>query len=51
MVHPTNLGNALNEFNAILGIYLSALRHAHISLPAPAEPGLIDALRAHLGVG
>jgi predicted dehydrogenase len=50
-VHPTNLASALNEFNVIVGIYLSALRHAHIRLPAPAEPDLLDSLRAHLAVG
>lgn len=46
--HPTNLDASLTQMNVILGLYMSALRHAPISLPVEPEPRLIDALRSRL---
>jgi predicted dehydrogenase len=47
-VHPTNLDNSLTQFNIILGIYLSALRHAPVKLPVEPDDGLIAALKTLL---
>lgn len=47
-VHPTNLKASLRQFNIILGIYMSALSRAPISLPVEPKEGLLDALREAL---
>jgi len=47
-VHPLHLEAALQDFNTMLGMYTSALRHRAVELPAAAEPGLIAALRHRL---
>jgi len=46
--HPTRLERSLVEFNAILGIYTSALRSAPVDLPLDPPDGLLDGLRARL---
>lgn len=46
--HPTRLDTSLTQFNIILGVYKSAVRHEPVTLPFDPEPGLIDALRARL---
>lgn len=46
--HPTRLERSLAQFNAILGIYASALGHAPIELPFDPPDGLLDALRERL---
>ncbi|MFQ6131987.1 MAG: Gfo/Idh/MocA family protein [Armatimonadota bacterium] len=46
--HPTRLERSLAEFNAILGIYTSALRAEPIELPFEPPDGLLDALRERL---
>ncbi len=50
-VHPLNLEAALQDFNIILGTYMSALRHEPIALPVEPDANLIDALRKRLGRG
>ncbi|MDF1513401.1 MAG: Gfo/Idh/MocA family oxidoreductase [Anaerolineae bacterium] len=47
-VHPLNLGLALQDFNIILGMYMSALHHVVIDLPVEPEPDLINQLRQRL---
>lgn len=47
-VHPLNLAASLQDFNTVLGMYMSALRHQVIELPVKPAPGLIDALRQRL---
>lgn len=47
--HPLNLSVSLQDFNTMLGIYESALRHAPVALPCEPEDGLIEKLRARLG--
>jgi predicted dehydrogenase len=47
-VHPLNLNMALQDFNIILGLYMSALKHKVINLPVDPEPDLIDKLRNFL---
>lgn len=44
-VHPLNLTLALQDFNIILGMYMSALHHQVIQLPVEPEPNLIEKLR------
>ncbi len=46
--HPTRLERSLAEFNAILGLYVSALEHRPVDLPFEPPDGLLDALRASL---
>jgi len=43
--HPNRLELSLIQFNAILGIYVSALKRAPVELPVEPEDGLLDALR------
>jgi len=47
-VHPLNLHAALQDFDIILGIYMSALHHRIITLPVQPEAGLIAKLRQRL---
>jgi predicted dehydrogenase len=47
-VHPLNLASALQEFNVVLGMYMSALHHRVIDLPVEPEPDLIAKLRQRL---
>jgi predicted dehydrogenase len=49
-LHPLNLGAALQEFNIILGIYMSALHHQVVALPVEPEAELIASLRQRLDV-
>lgn len=42
--HPTRLERSLEEFNAILGIYTSALCHEPVSLPFDPPDGLREAV-------
>ena len=49
--HPLNLDAALRDFNVVLGIYTSALRHEAVDLPVEPEENLIAALRNRLGEG
>lgn len=46
--HPTRLERALVMFNVILGVYVSALTNAPISLPFEPPDGLIDSLKSRL---
>lgn len=48
-VHPLNLDLALQDFNIILGMYMSALRHRVVDLPVEPEANLVAALRERLG--
>ena len=48
-VHPLNLDLALQDFNIILGMYMSALHHKVIDLPVEPEPDLLNKLRQRLG--
>lgn len=47
--HPTRLDRSLAQFNAILGIYVSALHAQPVELPFDPPDGLLASLRAHLG--
>ncbi len=47
-LHPTRLERSLVEFNAILGIYVSALEHRPVDLPFDPPDGLCEALTARL---
>jgi len=47
--HPTRLERSLAEFNAILGLYVSALESRAVELPFEPPDGLLDALRERLG--
>ena len=47
-VHPTHLAQSLAEFNAILGIYHSALTHEPVELPFDPPDGLIESLKTLL---
>jgi hypothetical protein len=49
-VHPLNLELALQDFNSILGMYMSALHHRVIELPVEPETDLIAKLRQQLGI-
>ena len=46
--HPTCLARSLDEFNAILGTYTSALEARPVDLPFDPPDGLLDALRERL---
>jgi predicted dehydrogenase len=46
--HPTRLERSLAEFNAILGLYVSALESRPVDLPFDPPDGLLDALRKRL---
>lgn len=46
--HPTRLERSLAQFNAILGLYTSALQAAPVELPCQPPDGLLDALRQRL---
>ncbi len=50
-VHALNLTAALQDFNTMLGMYTSALKHQVIKLPVHPDPGIIDALRRRLAEG
>jgi len=47
-LHPTRLENALVKFNIILGVYVSTLTNAPVSLPFEPPDGLIDSLKSRL---
>jgi predicted dehydrogenase len=49
VVHSLNLDAALQDFNVILGTYMSALRHQPIALPVEPDAHLVEALRERLG--
>ncbi len=51
VVHPLNIGLALQDFNTILGMYMSALHHEVVSLPVEPEPDLLNHLRKRLALG
>ena len=44
-VHPTHLAQSLAEYNLLMGIYASALRHEPIQLPFDPPDGLMDSLK------
>jgi predicted dehydrogenase len=46
--HPCRLERSLVQFNAILGLYASALSHKPVELPCDPPDGLLDALKARL---
>ena len=46
--HPTRLEHSLDQFNVILGLYVSALTHKPVELPCDPPDGLLDALKARL---
>jgi predicted dehydrogenase len=46
--HPTRLERSLRDFNTILGLYVSALTRAPVSLPFDPPDGLLDSLRQTL---
>jgi len=46
--HPTRLELNLQQFNAILGIYVSALRQTPVALPLDPPEGLFGALKFRL---
>jgi len=46
--HPTRLERALVKFNIILGMYVSALTNAPVSLPFEPPDGLLDSLKSRL---
>ena len=45
---PTNLDNSLTQFNIILGIYTSALRHEPVQLPLDPDENLLAQLKERL---
>jgi len=47
-LHPTRLELSLIQFNIILGVYVSALNSAPVSLPFQPPDGLIDSLKSRL---
>ena len=47
-VHPTNLAASLLQFNAILGLYTSALERRGVDLPVEAPGDLLGSLRSRL---
>ena len=49
--HPLRLELALRDFNAVLGLYMSALHHTVVSLPVVPEQGLIEQMRRKLSSG
>ncbi|HUT32341.1 MAG TPA: Gfo/Idh/MocA family oxidoreductase [Planctomycetota bacterium] len=46
--HPCRLERSLAQFNAILGLYTSALSHKPVELPCDPPDGLLEALKARL---
>ncbi len=46
--HPTRLERALAKFNALLGVYVSALNHTPVSLPFEPPDGIMTALKERL---
>lgn len=46
--HPTRLEHSLTEFNIILGMYVSALNNAPVSLPLDPPDGLTNSLKERL---
>ncbi len=46
--HPTRLERSLDQFNVILGIYMSALQSRPIDLPCDPPDGLLAALQQRL---
>jgi predicted dehydrogenase len=46
--HPTQLRRSLDEFDALLGVYVSALTHAPVELPFDPPAGLRAALAERL---
>jgi len=46
--HPCRIDRALDEFEAILALYVSALEHRPVELPFEPPDGLLDALRKAL---
>jgi predicted dehydrogenase len=46
--HATGIERSLTQFNIVLGVYLSALRHVPIDLPCDPPDGLIASLRQAL---
>ena len=49
--HPTNLHQSLAEFNVLLGLYASALRHEPIDLPFDPPADLLERLRDRIDQG
>ena len=47
-IHPLNLDAALVDFNVILALYASSLKHRVIELPYEPEPDLVAKLRRAL---
>ena len=47
-LHPTRLERALVKFNALLGIYVSALENEPVELPFEPPNGIMDALEKRL---
>ena len=47
--HPNRLEISLLEFNVILGLYTSVVKHAPVELPVEPEDSLLDDLRVALG--
>ena len=49
--HPLHLGAALQDFNIVMKIYMSALNHRVETLDTVPDAGLMDALRRRLCTG
>jgi len=47
-LHPTRLERALAKFNALLGVYVSALTHEPVALPFEPPDGIMVALKERL---
>jgi predicted dehydrogenase len=48
-VHPLHLDASLQDFNTLLGVYMSALEHSIVELPVEPRPALVPSLRQLLG--
>lgn len=48
-IHPLNLNAAVQDFNIVLKIYMSAINHQLESLESEPQPDLIAAMRSVLG--
>lgn len=46
--HPTRLSRSLEQFNVVLGVYVSALEARPVELPFDPPDGLLEALRERL---
>jgi predicted dehydrogenase len=46
--HPTRLDRSLEQFNVLLGAYLSFLRREPVELPCEPEPDMLGAIRREL---